>query len=46
MWYTNIMAIKDVIILKKAKKKKLSEGPTDTIALAEATQVLSPINLT
>ena len=36
MWHTNIIAMKDVIILEKTKEKeKLLEGCTDTTGLAE-----------
>lgn len=45
--YTNIIAMKDVIITKKAKKKiRLSKGIADITTAAELAQVSSLINLT
>ena len=47
MRHTNIITMKDVIILKKTKKKeKLSESLADTTALAEVAWALSHVNLT
>ena len=44
--HTNIIAMKDVIILEKTRgKKKLSKGPADTIALAKMALALSLIDL-
>ncbi len=37
--------MKDVIISEKAREKKLSEGPTNTTALAKVVQASSPIDL-
>ncbi len=44
--HTNIIAMKDIIILEKAREKKLLEGLADTTAPAEVAQVLNPIDLT
>ena len=45
MRYTNIIAMKDVIIWKKTKEKeKLSKGLADTTAPAEVAQASSPID--
>ena len=35
IWYINIIAMKNVIVSKKTRKKKLSKSFVDTIALAE-----------
>ncbi len=35
MWYTNIIIIKNIIILEKIREKKLSKDPADTSVLAE-----------
>ena len=44
--HTNIIAIKDIIIKKKARKKKgLSENIADTTTSAEVTQVWSLVDL-
>lgn len=46
MCHTNIVAMKDVIILEKAKKKKkLSEGIVDITVPVEVTQALSLVDL-
>lgn len=46
MWYTNIIVIKDAIILKKAKKKtKLSKNHLNTTVLAKVSQKLSLIDV-
>ena len=45
MQHTNIIAIKDVIILEKVKKKMLLEGSVDTTTPAKMGQALSPIDL-
>ena len=46
MWHTNIIAIKDVIILKKAQEEKiLSEGIADITAPMKIDQVLSLVDL-
>lgn len=45
MCHINIIAMQDIIILKKAKKKKMMlENIADIIELAKIAQVLSPIN--
>ena len=45
VYYTNIIAIKDVIIKENTKEKeRLSEDITDTTAPAEVTQALSPVD--
>ena len=44
MRHTNIIAIKDVIILEKAREKILAEGPIDIIVPAEIGQALSFVN--
>lgn len=47
MWYTNIIAMKDIIIMVKVEeRKKLSESLVDTTALAKVAQVSSSINHT
>ena len=44
--YTNIIALKDVIILEKIREKeKLSEGPADTTTPAEVAQASSSVDL-
>ena len=44
--HTNVIAMKDVIILEKTmKKEKLSEGSTDITALAEVARALSLVDL-
>ena len=46
MQHTNIIAMKDVIILKKTKEKeKMSKGFANTTALAEVAEGLSLIDL-
>ena len=45
VYYTNIIEIKDVIIIEKAKKKKrLSKGITNTTTLAELSQASSLVD--
>ena len=44
--HTNIITIKDVIILEKTKEKKLSEGPADTTVLGEVGQASSLVDFT
>ena len=44
--YTNGIAMKEVIISEKARKKKLLEDTVDTIAPAKVAQALSPVDLT
>ena len=41
MWYTNLMAKKDVIIFEKVRKKMLSECSADITTLAKVTGVSS-----
>ncbi len=43
--YTNIIAIKDVIISEKVREKELSEGPMDTTVPAEVARASSLIDL-
>ena len=43
--YTNIIAMKDVIILEKAREKILSKRPANTTASAKIAWALSSINL-
>ncbi len=45
MQHTNIIAMKDVIILEKARKRKLSGGPADTTAPAEMARASSHSDL-
>ncbi len=45
MQYTNIIAIKDIIILEKAKEKKLSKDLANITVLAEVAEALSLVNL-
>ena len=46
MCHTNIIAIKNVIILEKSKKKeKLLEGPADITVSAKVARVLSFVDL-
>lgn len=46
IYYTNIMAIKSIIILEKARKEEMlsSEDIANIIVSAKVAQVLSPIN--
>lgn len=44
VYYTNIIAMKDVINTKKVREKKRFKNIIDIITLAEVTKVLSPIN--
>ena len=46
MRYTNIIAMKNIIISEKVREKKLLKGPVNTTALAEIAQPLSPIDFT
>ena len=45
MRYTNIIKMKNIIILEKIKEKMLLKGLVDIIALAEVTRASTPINL-
>lgn len=44
MWYINIITMKNIIILKKARKKKLLKSSVNMIALAKMAQVSSFVN--
>lgn len=45
VWYTNIIAMKDIVILGKAgKKEELLEDIADIISLTKITQVISLVN--
>ncbi len=44
MWYINIIAMKDIIIMEKAREKTLSKGSVDIIILAKVAQALTIID--
>lgn len=46
MWYTNIIAIKDIIVLEKTRKEvELLEDIANTTALAKVAWETRPIDL-